>query len=175
MSAAVAAPIAVRAAGQVGPKPTPASFALAGVRASGNVELVQKKTPVRNVMAYLPGKQANEYVVVGAHYDHLGRGAMGSLRRPSEKTDKDTIHNGADDNASGTTAMLALASQMRHEGKPDRSIIFIAFFMRHLGKYGWAKIAAVSVGTMTAFFLMFEIWFKVPLPKGPIEALLGFQ
>ena len=55
------------------------------------------------------------------------------------------------------------------------SILFIAFFMRYLGKYGWPKIAAVSVGVMTVFFLMFEVWFKVPLPKGPIEAMLGYQ
>ena len=55
------------------------------------------------------------------------------------------------------------------------SVIFIAIFMRYLGKYGWGKIAAVSLGVMFAFFLMFEIWFKVPLPKGPIEALFGFH
>ena len=54
------------------------------------------------------------------------------------------------------------------------SALFIAFFMRFLGKYGWAKIVAVSVGTMVAFFLMFEVWFKVPLPKGPLEAAFGF-
>jgi hypothetical protein len=55
------------------------------------------------------------------------------------------------------------------------SALFIAFFMRHLGKYPWLKIAAVSVGTMFVFFVMFEIWFKVPLPKGPVEAAFGFQ
>ena len=55
------------------------------------------------------------------------------------------------------------------------SALFIAFFMRYLGKYGWAKIAAVSVGVVFAFFLMFEIWFKVPLPKGPLEAAFGFN
>ena len=54
------------------------------------------------------------------------------------------------------------------------SALFIAFFMRYLGKYGWLKIAAVSVGTMVVCFLMFEVWFKVPLPKGPLEAALGF-
>jgi hypothetical protein len=57
----------------------------------------------------------------------------------------------------------------------EASVIFIAFFMRYLGKYSWPKIAAVSVGVMTVFFLMFEVWFKVPLPKGPLEALIGFQ
>ena len=54
------------------------------------------------------------------------------------------------------------------------SVIFIAFFMRLLGKYSWIKIALVSLGTMLAFFLMFEIWFSVPLPKGPIEAMFGY-
>jgi hypothetical protein len=54
------------------------------------------------------------------------------------------------------------------------SAIFIAFFMRYLGKYSWPKIFAVSVGTMVSFFVMFEIWFRVPLPKGPLEAALGF-
>jgi putative tricarboxylic transport membrane protein len=57
----------------------------------------------------------------------------------------------------------------------EASAIFIAFFMRWLGKYGWGKIAAVALGVVTAFFLMFEVWFKVPLPKGPIENLLGFN
>jgi putative tricarboxylic transport membrane protein len=55
------------------------------------------------------------------------------------------------------------------------STLFIAFFMRYLAHYSWGKIAAVSVGTMFVFFLMFEVWFKVPLPKGPLEAALGFQ
>jgi len=55
------------------------------------------------------------------------------------------------------------------------SALFIAFFMRYLGKYGWAKIAGVSIGTVFAFFLMFEIWFKVPLPKGFLETAFGFN
>jgi putative tricarboxylic transport membrane protein len=54
------------------------------------------------------------------------------------------------------------------------SAIFIAFFMRYLGKYPWLKVAAVSVGTMVVCFVMFEVWFKVPLPKGPLETALGF-
>lgn len=53
------------------------------------------------------------------------------------------------------------------------SVIFIAFFMRWLGKYAWWKVALVSVGVMVAFFLVFEVWFLVPLPKGPVENLLG--
>ncbi len=55
------------------------------------------------------------------------------------------------------------------------SAIFIAFFMWHLGKYRWARIVPVSLGVMFFFFLMFEVWFKVPLPKGPLEAAFGFS
>ncbi len=55
------------------------------------------------------------------------------------------------------------------------SAFFIAFFMRWLGKYAWWKLAAVSIGTSVVFFLIFEVWFKVPLPKGPLESLLGLN
>lgn len=53
------------------------------------------------------------------------------------------------------------------------SVIFIAAFMMWLGKYKWPMSLAVSVGVVIVFFLMFEIWFKVPLPKGPLETVLG--
>jgi hypothetical protein len=53
------------------------------------------------------------------------------------------------------------------------SVAFIAFFMRWLGKYPWWKVAAVSIGNSVVFFVIFEMWFKVPLPKGPLESLLG--
>jgi len=53
------------------------------------------------------------------------------------------------------------------------SALYIGFFMRWLGKYPWWKVAVVSIGNSVVFFLIFEIWFKVPLPKGPLENLLG--
>jgi hypothetical protein len=53
------------------------------------------------------------------------------------------------------------------------SILFIGFFMRWLGKYSWWQLTAVSVGNSVFFFLIFEIWFKIPLPKGPVESWLG--
>ena len=59
---------------------------------------------MNNVLAYLPGK-TDEYVIVGAHYDHLGRGTFDSLA-PSQIGQ---IHPGADDNASGTAGVLELA------------------------------------------------------------------
>ena len=53
------------------------------------------------------------------------------------------------------------------------STVYIAFFMLWLGKYPWWKAALVSIGTSVFFYSVFEIWFQVPLPKGPIESLLG--
>jgi putative tricarboxylic transport membrane protein len=54
------------------------------------------------------------------------------------------------------------------------SMLLIAVFMRWLGRYGWGMIAAVAVGVPVVTFTIFEKWFLVPLPKGPIEELLGF-
>ena len=55
------------------------------------------------------------------------------------------------------------------------SVLFIGFFMRWLGKYPWWKVAVVSVATVVVFFLIFEKWFLVPLPKGPLESLIGLN
>jgi len=55
------------------------------------------------------------------------------------------------------------------------STLFIGFFMRWLGKYSWAKTVPIAVGVSLAFFMLFEVWFIVPLPKGPLEALLGLN
>lgn len=54
------------------------------------------------------------------------------------------------------------------------SAIFIAFFMAWLGKYPAYKIVPISIGVPLVLFMMFEVWFLVPLPKGPLEAALGY-
>jgi putative tricarboxylic transport membrane protein len=69
-----------------------------------------------------------------------------------------------------TTIYVALVASL---GIYVASTLYIAFFMWWLGKYSWLKIVPVSVGVNVAFFLIFEIWFRVPLPKGPLETALG--
>ena len=54
------------------------------------------------------------------------------------------------------------------------SALLIAFFMRWLGQYGWHLVAAIALGVPLVTFVVFEKWFLVPLPKGPIESFLGF-
>ena len=53
------------------------------------------------------------------------------------------------------------------------AVLFVALFMRWLGKYPWWKVVAVSIGHSIVLFMIFEVWFLVPLPKGPVERLLG--
>lgn len=90
----------------------------------------------RNVVALIPGtdpERADEVVIVGAHYDHLGRGGEGSLDPDSRE-----IHNGADDNASGTAALLEVAARLADGPAPARPILFIAFSGEERGLLGSA-------------------------------------
>ena len=116
----------------------PLAMPLPNVTAAGQVKILRTDTHVKNVVGILPGKGklAGEYVVVGAHYDHLGRGGPGSLT-PNVKE----IHNGADDNASGTSAMMELAEHYARRYKADaggdaRSILFAAFTAEESGLIG---------------------------------------
>jgi hypothetical protein len=54
------------------------------------------------------------------------------------------------------------------------SALFIAIFMVWQGKFSWFKSVGISVAVIVSMWLMFEVWFKVPLPKGPLEALFGY-
>ena len=115
----------------------PQSVALKDVNARGAVAFKRTKKQVKNVGAVVPGsgERAGEYVVVGAHYDHLGKGASGSFAPFSNK-----IHYGADDNASGTTAMLKMAEHFAHAAKsgkpPARTLVFVAFTAEETGLLG---------------------------------------
>jgi Zn-dependent M28 family amino/carboxypeptidase len=87
-------------------------------------------------MAVLPGEGflAQEVIVIGAHYDHVGRGGPGSgAIDPNSKE----IHNGADDNASGAATLVEVARQLSQSGrKPRRTIVFIAFTGEERGLFG---------------------------------------
>lgn len=122
---------------QIDAKPAPESFPLDGWRIEGEIDVVRKEAEVKNVIAVLEGDGplADETVVVGAHYDHLGLGGEGSFV-PNAKE----IHNGADDNASGTTALLEIARNLAgREKKPSRRIVFMAFTGEERGLIGSAR------------------------------------
>ena len=83
-----------------------------------------------NVIAFMDNNASNT-VIIGAHFDHLGYGAEGSLYRGEEKE----IHNGADDNASGVAVMLNLASKLKNKDKGN-NYLFIAFSGEEMGLLG---------------------------------------
>jgi hypothetical protein len=115
----------------------PASAILPGWRGRGEVTIERKEAPVKNVVGVLEGSGplSDETIVVGAHYDHVGRGGPGSLLPGS--TD---IHNGADDNASGVGALLELGRRLAaRPGKLPRRIVFIAFTGEETGLVGSAR------------------------------------
>src|SRR5579871_6839905 len=124
---------------QINSTTKPASFDFDGtLRVSLQIDIETTRATVNNLLAWLPG-QTDEYVIIGAHYDHLGRGNFDSLA-PSQIGQ---IHPGADDNASGTAGVLELARLLAPQrGQLKRSILFMNFAGEELGLLGsaaWVK------------------------------------
>jgi hypothetical protein len=104
---------------------------------SASAGLIQKKARTENVIGMIEGSDPvlkDEYIVIGGHYDHLGFGGPGS---GSRMPDTVAIHNGADDNASGTAMVIELAGKLAPEkNRLKRSIIFISFSGEEMGLLG---------------------------------------
>ena len=136
----------------------PASvLAINNVTAQLKTDVVKINGNSANVVGILPGSDpqlASEYVVIGAHYDHLGFGGPESLAAKPEGE----IHHGADDNASGTTGLLEIARVLASErGKLKRSIMFIAFSGEELGLLGsgaYTKKPLIPLSTTVAMLNM---------------------
>ncbi len=112
--------------------------------------------PTQNVMALIRGTDPalrGEYLVIGAHFDHLGRSTFGAL----DPETPNIIHNGADDNASGTVAVMELA-RMFVRLPPKRSVIVIAFSGEELGLLG------------SQYFVDHS-----PVPLDSVEAMINFD
>ncbi|MBI3668137.1 MAG: M28 family peptidase, partial [Acidobacteria bacterium] len=95
------------------------------------VDIERRRATANNVAAYLPGS-SREYVIIGAHYDHLGLGEQFSLA-PSQAGQ---VHPGADDNASGVAGVLELARLFAAEPARKRGVLFLAFAGEELGLLG---------------------------------------
>jgi hypothetical protein len=114
----------------------PRTNVLAGWKLTGEISVNRIQTEVKNVIGVLEGAGplADETVVIGAHYDHVGMGGPGSLA-PGSKA----VHNGADDNASGTVALIEIARRLAsRKEKLARRVVFIAFTAEERGLRGSA-------------------------------------
>jgi aminopeptidase YwaD len=113
----------------------PRSFSIPGMVVTLSSDVQKEKRQTKNVLGMIEGsdpKLRDEYLVIGAHYDHLGLGGEGSL-----VPDTVAVHHGADDNASGTAGVLELAQAFAsHESKPKRSILFMSFGAEEEGDLG---------------------------------------
>ena len=149
---------------QIDTKLVPASAAT-GVTAKLDVKLetIEKQAP--NILATIPGTDlADEIVLFGAHYDHIGREGEGDCHgRELEGGAKDGICNGADDNASGTAVVVEIARAMAAAGyQPRRSIVFALFSGEEMGLLG-SKAMAASMPT------------EGPFAKGKVVAMVNID
>jgi hypothetical protein len=119
--------------------PHVSGFAISGVRVSLRTRVVREKKTAHNVVAYLPATNATAavqkpWVVVGAHYDHLGRGLAGSSLASRE--DAGRAHVGADDNASGTASVIALAEAVSKQPQRKRNLLIALWSAEEIGLIG---------------------------------------
>jgi hypothetical protein len=110
----------------------PQSFSFpASLHLDANLDIEREVKTVHNVVGYLPG-ETDEYVIIGAHYDHLGLGEQFAL----DPEAKGTVHPGADDNASGTAGVIELARWFSTQPKQKRGIVFMTFAGEEIGLLG---------------------------------------
>jgi hypothetical protein len=117
--------------------PTPRSRALDDWKLGGEIHVTRDEVEVKNVVGVLEGEgpHADETIVIGAHYDHLGMGGNASLAPGVHE-----VHNGADDNGSGTTVLIEVARELAgRDKKLSRRIVFIAFTGEERGLVGSAR------------------------------------
>ena len=135
----------------------PKSAVVTGWTAKGATTIEKVRSDVSNVIAVIDGEGplANETVVIGAHYDHVGRGGENSLAPGSSE-----VHNGADDNASGTVTLLELARRFAVKAatkKPSRRLVFIAFTGEEKGLLGSARYCKEPVFPLESTIAMLNM------------------
>jgi hypothetical protein len=140
--------------------PHATGFAMPGITVKLHADVVREKKIGHNVVAYLPATDpvtttAKPWVMIGAHYDHLGHGEAGNTL--AGKDDVNKVHSGADDNASGSAAVLAIAATLASE-KRHRNVLVGFWSGEELGLLGSAAFAA-----------------KPPVPIDQLAAYLNFD
>lgn len=140
--------------------PHAAGFALPGLSLTLHAAVAREKRTGHNVVAYLPATakpaaSSKPWVAIGAHYDHLGRGEAGNTL--AGKADAGAIHAGADDNASGTAAVLAIAAALSKQ--PRQRHVLVGF-------WSGEELGLIGSGAFTT---------TPPVPLDAIAAYLNFD
>jgi Zn-dependent M28 family amino/carboxypeptidase len=140
--------------------PHVAGFAIPGLQVTLDAKIVREQQTGHNVLAYLPATTptagvSKPWIAIGAHYDHLGRGGAGNSL--ADKDQLNQIHHGADDNASGTAAVLAIAEALRQQPR-KRNLLVALWSGEELGLLGSAAFVN-----------------KPPVPNDQVAAYLNFD
>jgi Zn-dependent M28 family amino/carboxypeptidase len=138
--------------------PHAAGFALDGVTIELSTKLVREKRTARNVVAYVPATSPvtsvdKPWIVIGAHYDHLGLGRNGSSLATAEDAGK--AHVGADDNASGSAAVLAIAEAFARRPERKRNLLVALWSAEELGLIGssaFVNTPPIPLNQVAAYF-----------------------
>jgi hypothetical protein len=141
--------------------PHVAGFALDGVRVTMTTRVIREKKTARNVVAYIPATAApnrvqKPWVAIGAHYDHLGTGAGGNSLASREEAGRP--HVGADDNASGTASVIALAETLSKQPQRKRNLLIALWSAEEIGLIGSKEFVTTP-----------------PIPIDQIEAYINFD
>ena len=125
-----------------------------------------REEPLMNVVGMIPGRRSDEFVIFSAHYDHIG------IRPP---VDGDSIANGANDDASGTAAVVILSRYFAQRGTPERTLLFAAFTAEEGGGYGSRHFSTRLDPDQVVAMFNIEMIGK-PAVEGPNTAwLTGFE
>ena len=142
------------------------SSAPLGLTVALSTDLKRETAEIPNVLGMIPGgEKADEIVLIGAHYDHIGRDETGAghCRAKGEGDTKDDICNGADDNGSGTVVVVELAQALAESGvTPKRTLVFALFAGEELGLLGSAAMAS-------------ELPKATPFDEGKIVAMINID
>lgn len=128
---------------------------LKGWKAVGETDVIRTKATIRNVIGLIeaPNATSDEVIIIGAHYDHLGMGGSGSLAPLTHE-----IHNGADDNASGTTALLTVTQRLiAQKDQLHHRVLVIAFTGEEEGLLGSAHYVKEPVIPLDKTLMMFNM------------------
>ena len=159
-----------------GGNPHVAGFAIPGIMVTLKANVIRQQQTGNNVVAYLPATvglkpdpTSKPWVAVGAHYDHLGRGTTGGSL--AGKEDANQIHHGADDNASGTATVLAIAEAFSKQ--PRKRHLLVAFWSGEelglLGSNAFVTKPPIPLDTMAAY-LNFDMVGRVADNKLTVQA-----
>jgi Zn-dependent M28 family amino/carboxypeptidase len=126
---------------------------------------VEEQT-MANVVGVIPGRRSDEIVLFGAHYDHIG------IRNPVEG---DSIANGANDNATGTTAVALLAKYFKTLRRPERTLMFVAFTAEEMGRHGSRHVAQQIEADQVVAMINFEMLGKPEQGRSNRAWVTGFE